>query len=301
MHGLSRHQKVLVIGSWFNSNSYHHKRFLQWRHNSNLEKSIFHFFVFVLESHLAICMCFFGHTGWSSICPFYHITDLTCLYNSNFLLRKAIFAIASLSLLVILPTSVAAQEFSDNVQTPIEPVYLSFKLHKEPVVCLFGTDERDLHEGVESVLDWQKNLRSYTNNTKSWNMNTVVNPSDTFKCDIEIRFLKKPTQASYESEKIQGAMWFTKNNAIVEIYTTQYYNDEAIKYVKDKSGKARPVIGEFEDVPIALLGKVTRHELGHVFGLQHEQSNSIMVTGPVLAEITDKDCKEVLREYSNGW
>jgi len=176
---------------------------------------------------------------------------------------------ASLSLLIILPTSVAAQEFSNSVQTPIKPVYLSFKLHKEPAVCLFGTDERALHEGVESILDWQKNLRSYTNNTKSWNMNTVVNPSDTFKCDIEIHFLKKPTQAPYESEKIQGATWFTKNNAIVEVYTTQYYNDEAIKYVKDKSGKARPVIGEFEDVPIALLGKVTRHELGHVFGLQH--------------------------------
>jgi len=216
-------------------------------------------------------------------------------------LRKAIFVIASLSLLVILPTSVAAQEFSNSLQTPIKPVYLSFKLHKEPAACLFGTDERALHEGVESVLDWQKSLRSYTNNTKSWNMNTVVNPSDTFKCDIEIHFLKRPTQASYESEKIQGATWFTKNNAIVEVYTTQYYNDEAIKYVKDKSGKARPVIGEFEDVPIALLGKVTRHELGHVFGLQHKQSNSIMVTGPVLAEITDKDCKEVLREYSNGW
>jgi len=216
-------------------------------------------------------------------------------------LRKAIFAIASLSLLIILPTSVAAQEFSNSVQTPIKPVYLSFKLHKEPAVCLFGTDERALHEGVESVLDWQKNLRSYTNNTKSWNMNTVVNPSDTFKCDIEIHFLKKPTQAPYEYEKIQGATWFTKNNAIVEVYTTQYYNDEAIKYVKDKSGKARPVIGEFEDVPIALLGKVTRHELGHVFGLQHEQSNSIMVTGPVLAEITHEDCKEVFIEYSNGW
>ena len=216
-------------------------------------------------------------------------------------MRKAIFAIASLSLLIILPTSVAAQEFSNSVQTPIKPVYLSFKLHKEPAVCLFGTDERALHEGVESILDWQKNLRSYTNNTKSWNMNTVVNPSDTFKCDIEIHFLKKPTQAPYESEKIQGATWFTKNNAIAEVYTTQYYNDEAIKYVKDKSGKARPVIGEFEDVPIALLGKVTRHELGHVFGLQHEQSNSIMVTGPVLAEITHEDCKGVFIEYSNGW
>ena len=216
-------------------------------------------------------------------------------------MRKAIFAIVALSLLVFLPTNVAAQEFSNGIQTPIEPVYLSFKLYTEPVVCLFGTDERALHEGIESVLDWQKNLRSYTNDTKSWNMNTVVNPSDTFKCDIEIHFLKKPTQASYESEKIQGAMWFTKNNAIVEIYTTQYYNDEAIKYVKDKSGKARPVIGEFEDVPIALLGKVTRHELGHVFGLRHEQSNSIMVTGPVLSEITHEDCKGVFIEYSNGW
>ena len=168
-------------------------------------------------------------------------------------------------------------------------------------MCLFGTDETALHEGVESVLDWQKNLRSYTNDTKSWNMNTIVNPSGTFKCDIEIHFLKRPTQTLYEPEKIQGKTWFTKNNAIVEVYTTQFYNDEAIKYVKDKAGKARPVIGEYEDVPIALLGKVTRHELGHVFGLEHKQSNSIMVTGAVLAKITDEDCKDVIREYSNGW
>jgi len=204
------------------------------------------------------------------------------------------------SLLILLPSSVVAQEFSNDL-IPIKPIYLSFKLHKEPMACLFGTDDKALNVGVEAIFDWQKNLESYTNNTESWNIKTVVSPSDISNCDIEIHFLKKPTQELYMSEKVQGVTWFTENSALIEVYTTQYYNDEAIKYVKDQSGKSRPVIGEYEDVPITLLGKVTRHELGHVFGLQHKSSHSIMVTGAVLAEITDEDCKDVVREYSNGW
>ncbi|TLX74880.1 MAG: matrixin family metalloprotease, partial [Thaumarchaeota archaeon] len=50
-----------------------------------------------------------------------------------------------------------------------------------------------------------------------------------------------------------------------------------------------------------LLGKVTRHELGHVFGLSHQQNDSIMVTGQILAKITDKDCKNVVAKYGKGW
>jgi len=73
-------------------------------------------------------------------------------------------------------------------------------------------------------------------------------------------------------------------------------------YEKDGSNRLRPVPYEYADVSDELLGKVTRHELGHVFGLKHQKNDSIMIMGPTLAEITDKDLKNVLEKYGkNGW
>ena len=226
------------------------------------------------------------------------------------------------SLLIFLPASIISEEFDStktilkNVNSDeslvaviadasqsnvIKPIRLDFKFREEPVICLFGTDEKTTDEGLNSILDWQNKLRSYTNNAKAWDMTTSINPLDTSKCTTEIHFLKKPTDPVILSMKYQGTTLFQKDRAVIEVYTTQYYDDGALKYVKDAGGKARPVPFEYADVPIQLLGKVTKHELGHVFGLQHQQSDSIMITGPILATITDKDCKDVFAKYGENW
>ena len=238
-------------------------------------------------------------------------------------MRKKVIAITSLSLLILLTSSVIGEEF-DNIKTTlsksvksddhmisviadsnkpsvIKPIRLDFKLHDEPVICLFGTDEKITNEGLNSISEWENKLKSYTNNTKAWNITTTINPFDTSKCTTEIYFLKKPTDPLGLSLKYQGITQFQKDRAVIEVYTSQYYDDVAIKYVRDQSGKTRPVTFEYEDVPIQLLGKVTRHELGHVFGLQHQQSDSIMITGAILATITDKDCKDVVTKYGKNW
>lgn len=238
-------------------------------------------------------------------------------------MRKKAIAMTSLLLLIFLASSVIGEEFdsiktttSKNVKSDepmvsviadsskpsvIKPIRLDFKFHDEPVICLFGTDEKITNEGLNSISDWQNKLKLYTNNTNAWNIITTINPLDTSKCTTEIYFLKKPTDLLTLSMKYQGITHLQEDRAVIEVYTTQWYNDEAIKYVKDQSGKRRPVPFEYEDVPIPLLGKVTRHELGHVLGLQHQQSDSIMITGAILATITDKDCKDVIAKYGKNW
>ena len=238
-------------------------------------------------------------------------------------MRKKAIAMAALPLLIFLTPSVIGEEF-DSTQTTlpknvksdeplvavipdasqsniIKPIRLDFKFHEEPVMCLFGTDEKITNEGLNSISDWQNKLKSYTNNAKAWSMTSTINPSDVSKCTTEIHFLKKPAEPQMLSMKYQGMTLFQKDRAVIEVYTTQYYDDTAIKYVKDGSGKARPVPYEYEDVPLQLLGKVTRHELGHAFGLQHQQSDSVMITGAILATITDKDCSGVVAKYGENW
>jgi len=42
--------------------------------------------------------------------------------------------------------------------------------------------------------------------------------------------------------------------------------------------------------------------MGHVFGLKHQKSDSIMIRGPVLSEIQENDLKEVVKKYgTDGW
>ena len=235
-------------------------------------------------------------------------------------MRGKAIAMAALSLLILLLPSAIGEEFvstkttlltsdestvtiiGDSSQSNIiKPIRLDFKFHQEPTICLFGTDDKVTNEGLASISDWQNKLKSYTNNAKAWSMTMAINPSDVSKCTTEIHFLKKPTDPLMLSMKYQGMTLFQKDRAVVEVYTTQYYDDAAIKYVKDGSGKARPVPFEYADVPIKILGKVTRHELGHVFGLQHQQSDSIMITGAILATITDKDCSGVVAKYGTNW
>jgi len=237
-------------------------------------------------------------------------------------MREKAIAMAALSLLIFFTSNVNGEEFDSTKTTPlkgvksdeslaviadasqanvIKPIRLDFKFHEEPVICIFGTDEKVTNEGLASISDWQNKLRSYTNNAKAWSMTTSINPLDTSKCTAEIHFLKKPIDPLMLPMKYQGTTLFQKDRAVIEVYTTQYYDDTAIKYVKDQSGKARPVPYEYEDVPIQLLGKVSRHELGHVFGLQHQQNDSIMITGPILATITDKDCEGVFAKYGENW
>ena len=130
----------------------------------------------------------------------------------------------------------------------------------------------------------------------------IINPTDIYKCNAEIHFLAKPETEKDRSMKAQGKVEFEKDKAVVEVYTTQYYDESAHRYEVGKDNRARPVPYEFADVPLDLLGKVTRHELGHVFGLKHQNSDSIMISGPRLAEITETDLKGVIEKYgTNGW
>ena len=210
------------------------------------------------------------------------------------------FFILVIGVIFSIGISVLPQIHAEASSNEIIPVYLDFKFKKEPVICIFSTDDQITRVGIDSVLDWQNKLKSYTKDPKAWNMITLLNPLDASECTTEIHFLKKPSAPQFDV-KAQGITIYEEDGAYVEVYTTQYYDNSAVKYVMDSSKKLRPVPGEFAGVSLPLLGKVTRHELGHVFGLSHQQNDSIMVTGQNLAKITDKDCKNVVAKYGKNW
>ncbi|MGI0021546.1 MAG: hypothetical protein ACRD9Q_01675 [Nitrososphaeraceae archaeon] len=182
-------------------------------------------------------------------------------------MRKKAVAMIALSLLIFFTPTVIGETFDStkttlqkNVKSDeslaaviadasqsnvIKPIRLDFKFYEEPVICLFGTDEKVTNEGLASISDWQNKLRSYTNNAKAWSMTTTINPLDVSQCTTEIHFLKKPTDSLILPMKYQGTTLFLEDRAVIEVYTTQYYDDAAIKYVKDASGKARPVPFEY--------------------------------------------------------
>lgn len=184
----------------------------------------------------------------------------------------------------------------------IKPYISGITFDHKPNFCLFATDEIPMTEGIWSVLDWRNQLKLFTNNTDAWSIMITTNPSDSSECDVEIHFLKKPDSEKTLNLKPQGRVIFEEDRALIEVYTTQYYDETAHKLVKGKDNRLRAVPYEFADVPIDLLGKVIRHEMGHVFGLKHQKSDSIMVRGPVLSEIQENDLKEVVKKYgTDGW
>ena len=202
---------------------------------------------------------------------------------------------------IILIPNVAYGELNDTKSDVIKPVVLDFKFRNEPIICLIGTDDKAIQEGINSVSDWMEKLKTYSKHPQNWNMTVLESPQDLSNCNVEIHFLKKPTDENIKQLKNQGITIFQPSRAYVEIYTQQYYNDDAIKYVNDGSGKDRPVVGEYADVPIEYLGKVIKHEMGHVFGLEHQQSDSVMVTGYRVAHITKQDCSNVFKKYGENW
>ncbi len=210
------------------------------------------------------------------------------------LLIPLIFAVLILGMISIIPIQ--------DAQAVIKAIKKKVLFHETPQFCLFGENEKSLKVGTDSILDWKNQLQSYTNDTTSWNMVLIINQTDIYKCNAEIHFLAEPETEKVRSMKIQGRVWFEKDKAIVEVYTTQYYDESAHRYEVGRDNRARPVPYEFADVHLDLLGKVTRHELGHVFGLKHQSSDSIMISGPRLAEITETDLKGVIEKYgTNGW
>jgi len=192
--------------------------------------------------------------------------------------------------------------FQQDAEAAIKPIKLGIKFHGDPQICFFSEDENFILIGKISILDWQTNLKSFSQNEEGWNVLINENPKKNSDCNIEIHFLPKPNEEDTRLLKPQGRTIFEESRAVIEVYTTQYYDESAIRYEKDRSNRLRPVPYEYADVSHELLGKVTRHELGHVFGLKHQKNDSIMIMGPTLAEITDKDLKNVLKKYGkNGW
>jgi hypothetical protein len=214
------------------------------------------------------------------------------------LAKKATFCFLAISMILgaslfTIPSALALPSIV------IKPIYVDFKFHEKPTICIFGSDKGAINVGIDSITEWRDKLRSYTRNS-GWDMTVTVNPQDISSCSTEIHFVKKPALFSDVTDA-QGVTMFQADRAIVEIYTTQYYEPAAFKLVKDNSNKERPVAGQYADVPLSHLKSVTEHELGHVFGLSHQKDNSIMVTGYVISHISNKDCQLVVAKYGEDW
>ncbi|TLX69935.1 MAG: hypothetical protein E6L05_04840, partial [Thaumarchaeota archaeon] len=78
------------------------------------------------------------------------------------------FFILVIGVIFSIGISVLPQIYAQASSNEIIPVYLDFKFKKEPVICIFSTDDQITRVGIDSVLDWQNKLKTYTKDPKDW-------------------------------------------------------------------------------------------------------------------------------------
>ena len=178
--------------------------------------------------------------------------------------------------------------------------------------CIFGNGNDDYNRiGVQSVVDWHGNLTKITGNTKVWNMITYVEPQDTSICDGIIDFQKIP---SSNLISLYGAVGFSNpagHVSNVTIYTDFY--QEALRNITDEQWESMSM-EEFENIiqnwthpthDLEMIHRVTLHELGHAFGLNHPDfiytTPSIMNYDQSHTRITEDDVWKIVEIYPNGF
>jgi hypothetical protein len=227
--------------------------------------------------------------------------------------------IVAIALATMFVFSTIPHSYADIVSVDIErPTYLDHKYKSDPYLCIYSSTPRDLKIAQTAISDWQNHLRDYTKNNDAWNIKVGINEQDRTQCTAEIIYSPYPNTDKFEStgnawwnhqvtkSKTLGLTYTFWDRAWVYVFTSQYYFPEQTQMVSDGSGKLRPTLSTFVSLSDRQILSITEHELGHVFGITHDDDNptsdaamSQGLENANTAHITDSDVAQVVERYGN--
>ena len=215
--------------------------------------------------------------------------------------------------------STVPHSYADIASVDIErPVYLDHKYKSDPYLCIYSSNPRDIKIAQTAISDWQNHLRDYTKSYNTWNIKIGINEQDRTACTAEIIYSPYPNTDKFDDannawwnqkvteSKVLGLTYTFWDRAWVYVFTSQYYFPEQTQMVSDSSGKLRPAPSTFVSLSDRQILSITEHELGHVFGIVHDDDNPASDTAMSqgldnanTAHITDSDVSQVVEKYGN--
>lgn len=182
--------------------------------------------------------------------------------------------------------------------------------------CITTTNPTYQQIAIDAVNYWHESITKFTNNEGLWNVRTHVTPYNEDICNGYITYKKVPDLDWYTLMGVFGISDPYQPVANVTIYT-DFYQD-TLRKITEKEWKEM-TIEKFRDIANngthptwnnTNIERVTLHELGHAFNLNHPcESNSCNIyaqkgiMGYNMSEnkILEDDVKNIVLAYPNGF
>ena len=184
--------------------------------------------------------------------------------------------------------------------------------------CIYGNGNSTYNMLAEkAVNEWQENLIKITGNEKVWKLATHIQPKITDMCDGYINFYKSPNDIRHQIFGVAGFSNPYTVAANVTIYTDFY--QETLRNITEKEWNEM-TIEKFQNIvknnthntlDNDKLYRITLHELGHAFSLNHpheaqilgtlDKAKGIMSYNPAETEILPEEVFQVVKAYPNGF
>lgn len=233
-------------------------------------------------------------------------------------LRYAGIVAALLLVLVPLQSSFAHSEDENLIGYPI---FTGNRFHifedNKVDFCIYSNNNHTYNNlAVKAVNEWKKNLIEVTGNEKVWNMKTHVEPKNSKMCDGFINFYKTPNDIRHQIYGVAGFSNPYTATANVTVYTDFY--QETLRNITENQWNEM-TIEKFQDIvknnthatlDYDKLYRITLHELGHAFSLNHPKSaqygtldkaKGIMSYNPDETKILAEEVRQVVKAYPNGF
>lgn len=182
--------------------------------------------------------------------------------------------------------------------------------------CIITTDSNYRQIAINAVNDWHQSITKATGNDNLWNIRSHVTPYNESNCDGYITYKKLPELDWHTLMGVVGVSNPYQLVANVTIYTDFY--QETLRKITEKEWEEM-TIEKFRNIisdgihPTwnnTSIERVTLHELGHAFSLNHPcESGScdlyaqkgIMSYNMSETKILEEEAKKIVFAYPNGF